>query len=548
MRSAIPNLMIYTCCLSIPILWAIAFLTFLKPIKTARTATQRTLYILLTAFFPLILPLIFLLIFVSTLIQPALLLIVVVIMPVAGIVVAVFYNLLPKFAAFLRNLTGKLAGRIYSFVMNSPMVPFEKVDASIDTLASSSWKILVRNPTQNVIRQRETEWVMKWWGRRDGRVTYLLALARDPSLENAKRSAAVAELGAIASKDRSRDAVPDRRSLARRRSQPQTQTSEHLRELACDRAVSVLVRLNIATTLLNRRFRGEARQAFWDMAQDPNISDPHIRVEIAQGLSELGQDARSQAVNILTAIMADNVVPFSVRFDAAKAVAPLCDNLNHAQIIEPILKQWAKSLSPQVRLQAAMILALLVQYHQNNPDTLVQNFQWDQRAVSIAVGLVTLPNARLNSQFLPQALRVLGNLGEIDRLISLGNNRKLSYQGRCESARVLERLGQTDEAVLIWLDLAQQTNRLVVTPSQRVEAAAAAGQYGYLRETKEILQNVAQSTCLDEPLTCLEAAAALRQLGWFEEAISFVMVLDKNQRDNPEVARAIAEAMRWREL
>jgi hypothetical protein len=547
MRSVLFTAILYACCVFIPILWGIAFLTFLRPIKTARTAAQRALYILLAAFFPLIFPLLFLLISVSLLIQPALLVIMVVIVPVAGTILYFFYNVLPKFAAFLRRLTGKLARQIFSFVMNSPMVPFEQVDASIDTLASSSWKILVRNPINRVIRRRETDWVMGWWGRRDGRVTYLLALARDPSLENAKRSAAVAQLGVIASKDRSRQEAPGKKSQ-QQKERSLTQTSERLRELACDRAVSVLVRMYAAAALLNRRFRGEARQAFWDMAKDPNITDPLIRVDIAQGLSDLGQDARSQAVNILTAIMADHVMPYRTRFDAAKAVAPLCGNPDDARKIDPILKQWAKSLSPQVRLQAAMILTLLCQYHQNNPFNLVQTYQWDQRAVGLAANLVTLPNARLNSPYAMQAMRVLEDVGEIDRLISLGTNRNLSFQSRRETARALERLGQIDEADLIWLDLAQQTNPLVVTPPQRVEAATAAGQHGYWRETKEMLQSIAQSTCIDEPLTCLEAAAALRQLGWYEEAISFVMVLDKNHRGNPDVAREIAEAMRWRDL
>ncbi len=124
----------------------------------------------------------------------------------------------------------------------------------------------------------------------------------------------------------------------------------------------------------------------------------------------------------------------------------------------------------------------------------------------------------------------------------------MNYLSRSEIARVLESLGQIEDGSRIWYDLAQQTNRLIVTPSQRVEAAAAASQYGYWRETKEILQSIAQSTCIDEPLTCLDAAAELRRQGWYQEAMSFVMVLDKNHLEKPAIARTIDEAMRWRDL
>lgn len=498
--------------------WAVGGLSFIKPLKTARTASQRAFYIFNIVFSPLILPLLLVVKLISVVIKLALFAIVLLIVPVIGVIIFITHILLPALGNIFNKFTGGLAQRIFSFVMDSPMVPIKQIDASMDTLASSAWKILIRNPIDMVIRWQETDWVLGWLGRRDGRVTYLLALARDPGLEIAKRRAAIAELGGIASK-------------------------EPLRELACDRAVSPLVRLYAATTLWNYSYLGEARRAFWDMAQDANITDPLIRIQIAQGLSELGSAARSQAVNILTFIMADNLVPLDVRGEAAKAAAPLCDTLVEALKIDPILKQWAKSLSPQLRLQATTILGFLVQCHQNNPIGLVPTFLWDRRAVGLAVRLVTQQYSRLTL-----AIRVLGDLGEIGQLISLGNNRKFSYPSRSECARELERLGQGDEAALIWLDLAQQTNRLVVAPVQRVEAAAAAGQYSNQRETKEILQSIAQATCIDEPITCLEAAAALRNLGWYEEAISFAMLLDKNHRDKPEIAQTIAEAMRWREL
>jgi hypothetical protein len=303
--------------------------------------------------------------------------------------------------------------------------------------------------------------------------------------------------------------------------------------------------------LLNRSFRREAREAFSDLAQDGSVTDPLHRVQVAQGLRRLGPESCLQALELLMAVMADNAAPPGVRGEAAKVAAPLCDNDEDARRIDSILIQWSRSASPpEVRLQAARTLALLYQLHQNNASALAQRLGWDQRAVNISSRLASLTNTSFNAMFSIQAVQILENMGQIDRLNELGDNPRLSYLVRSEAARALERLGQVYEAAGIWMDLAQQTDRVMVTPFQRVEAAVAAGQDDdeNWRETKAILQGVAQSTCITEPLTCLEAAAALRQLGWYEEAISFVMVLDKNHRDRPELARAITRAMRWRDL
>lgn len=525
--------------------WAVGFLAFINPLKTARTSNQKTLYVLNIILSPIIIPSLFIIKIVGVIIKLALLAIVLAIVPVIGLIIYINYNLLPVIGNFFSKFTGGFTRRIFSFMMSTPMDPFRQIDASLDTLASSTWRFLIRNPIDEVIQRRETKWVMGWWGRREGRVSYLLALARDPELETGRRSSAITELGAIAAEERARNFTPEN-MLPK---QTQTATSQRLRELACDRAVSTPARLVAATTLLERSFRGEARQAFWDMAQDANITDQLTRVQIAQGLSGLGQAACSQAVNMLLAILADNQAPLDVRFESAKTVAPLCNTLTTAGKITPILKQWSsRNSSPQIRLQVARIFAILFQRHQNNPAGLAQTFQWDQRAGQLAVSLVTQQTSQQDIQFAVQAIRILGDLGDIDRLISLRDKCNMNYPSRSEIARMLESLGQIEDGSRIWYDLAQQTNRLIVTPSQRVKAAAAAGLYGYWRETKEILQSIAQSTCIEEPLTCLDAAAELRRLGWYQEAMSFVMVLDKNHLDKPEIAKMVDEAMRWRDL
>ncbi len=315
--------------------WALGFFVFIKPIKTARTSNQKTLYVLYIVFSPLILPFSFLIKLVGVIIKFALLAIVLTIVPLIGAIIYITYTLLPAIGGIFNKFSGGLTRRIFSSIMSIPMDPFKQIDASLDTLASSTWRILIHNPIDEVIQRRETKWVMGWWGRRDGRVSYLLALARDPVLEAGRRSSAITELGAIAAQERVRNFTPENVLPE----QTQTATSQRLRELACDRAISAPTRLVAATTLLNRSFRGEARQAFWDMAQDANITDPLIRVQIAQGLSELGPEACSQAVNMLLAILADNQAPLDVRFEAAKTVAPLCNTLPTAGKITPILKQ-----------------------------------------------------------------------------------------------------------------------------------------------------------------------------------------------------------------
>jgi hypothetical protein len=563
MRSVILNLMMAYSCVCTPILLGFAIITFLRPIKTARTNTQRTLYILLVVFFPLLLPLILVLISVSLLIQPAFLIIVVLLIPLAAVFLLLINTILPNVTNFFRRLTGGLAKRIFSFVMKLPMYPIEQVDASIDTLASYSWRLFVRNPIYQLIQRKETNWVMRWWGRREGRVPILLALARDPGLESSQRKAAITQLGKIASSERSRylpagDGISD---------SPQTATSVRLRELACDRAVFTTARLMAATTLLNHGFRSEARLALSSLAQDNKITDPRIRVRVAQGLKGLGPEYRAQAVTILLTIMADDSQRLSVRGEAAKIMTPLCDNEQDARKIDLILAQWSgdENTSPQARLQAARIFARLFQLHQNNPSGLAQAFQWDQRAAKVATDLAVIPYTAGSAKISVQALQILCNLGEIDALIKLGKDETLSYPIRSEAARILERLGLPDEAVVLWMDLAIEKPanpaNEIVTPLQRIEAAAAAGQgiYANGREiterdkyytivSKEILQSVAQTTCLTEPWICLEAAAALRQLGWYEEAISFVMMLDKNHRNEPELSKVVGDAMRWRGL
>jgi tetratricopeptide (TPR) repeat protein len=321
-----------------------------------------------------------------------------------------------------------------------------------------------------------------------------------------------------------------------------------LRELACDPRATVYIRLYAARILLNQQFPAEAYAGFWAMAQDTNITDPRTRVSIAQGLSELGPAARVQAFIILTAVVSDNSVPQDIRFDAAKATVPLCDNLADAGTFDGILRRWVRSLSPAVWLQGARILHELAQYHRDNVNNLVVVFGWEARCTRLLRAVILSPTAITNPLYSVQALRLMGKTGDSLSLVSLGMNPRLSYANRNEAAAVLESLGEVDEAARIWLDLAQVTNRLVVTPAERVKAAYAAGQRGYLQQTKEILQSVAQDTCVSEPRTCFEAATALRQLGYYEEAIAFIMVLDKNQRDNPDLKTEIAEAMRWREL
>jgi HEAT repeat protein len=291
--------------------------------------------------------------------------------------------------------------------------------------------------------------------------------------------------------------------------------NEDLSLLAGSAKVPLMARRQAARMLLARDTTSLAAEAWQSLAYIPGADS--LSLEAAQSLMRLGR--LEEAAAALGALVANTRAIHTIRVQAAKILGERFDRAS----VEPVLKRVAqnKDETPELRLQAAAVLA---------------NFNYIEQAAPVLIALARNANIRLSQQRM--AVQILGEIGQVDTLCGLAEASDLAPRVRFEAIRALGRLGLTEEAANLSLQLAQDSR---IPDDVHLMAAEMAGQQGR-SEARRLLLDFGIDKSIS-PTLRLKAATALEDLGWSDEARKIYLALDNPRNGGELVRRAVRQAL-----